>query len=80
MLLYFHELVGLFFRCKTTQFVPIYLDHPNYVAKFDQPDPPDQMTALINHKTKSYGMNIAPDINNHLRSIDLFRLMIIYSN
>ena len=25
-------------------------------------------------------MNIAPDINNHLRSIDLFRSMIIHNN
>ena len=27
--------------------------------------------------TRSSEMNIAPDINNHLRSIDLFRSMII---
>ena len=31
-------------------------------------------------KTRSSEMNIAPDINNHLRSIDLFRSMIILNN
>ena len=75
MLPYFHELVSLFFRGKTTQFVPIYLDHPDYVEQFDQADQadhPDQMTALINHKRRSSAMNIAPDINNHMKSIDLF--------
>ena len=65
MLPYFHELVSLFFRGKTTQFVPIYPDHPDYVEQFDQADQadhPDQMTALINHKRRSSAMNIAPDI------------------
>ena len=28
-------------------------------------------------KTRSSEINVAPDINNHIRSIDLFRLMII---
>ena len=77
MLPYFHELVSLFFRGKTTQFVPIYLDHPDYVEQFDQADQPDQMTALINHKRRSSAMNIAPDINNNMKSIDLFSSIII---
>ena len=32
---------------------------------------------LITMKTISSEMNIAPDINNHLRTIDLFRSVII---
>ena len=32
------------------------------------------------HITRSPRMNIAPDLNNHLRSIDLFRSMIIKKN
>ena len=31
-------------------------------------------------KAKSYEMNIAMGINNHMRSIDLFRSMIILNN
>ena len=34
-------------------------------------------TTSVNVWTRSSDMNIAPDINNHLRSLDLFRSMII---
>ena len=34
----------------------------------------------FNNQQDHLGMNIAPDLHNHLRSIDLFRSMIINKN